>query len=142
MQTYILKKYLFLIKKDRIVKTSKNIMFYFYFEPIVGSGVGSESICLTGECSPELAILTAQTTLLFRLGIPDHFLKCFHISLANLFSHRLSSINAIFCEVKASVRALWSLLTFNSNFRTFSIKAAFVSKSDNSPVFSRPPFFF
>ena len=61
-------------KKDRRVNISKNIMFYFYFELMVESGVGSESFCHTDECSPELAILTAHTALLFGLGIRDRFL--------------------------------------------------------------------
>ena len=130
------------MRKDKIANISKNLLFYFYFESIVGSGVGSESVCWTGECCPELAILTARMTLLFGLGIRDRFPECLLVSSANLFSYHLSSINAIFFEVKASASALLALLTSNCNFRISDIKAAFVLKRDDSPVFSKSSFSF
>ena len=39
---------------------SKNIMFYFYFKPIIGPEFESGSDQWTGECGPELTILTAH----------------------------------------------------------------------------------
>ena len=130
------------MRKDRKVNISKRILFYFYFEPIAGLEVRSGSICRTGECGPELAILTAWTTLSFGLGIRDRFPECLFLSWSNLASHRSSFIDTISFEAQASASALWSLLTSSFNFRFSSIKAAFVSKSDNSPVFSSPPFLF
>ena len=50
-------------------------MFYFYFEPIVGPEFESGSDRWTGECGPELTILTAHMALLFKLGTCDIFLE-------------------------------------------------------------------
>ena len=93
--------YIFLIRKYGKENITKKIMFYFYFEPIVGSEVKSGSVRWTGECSPKLAILTAQTTLSFGLSICNCSLEWFLFFSGNSFLHCSSFLDVISSKLKA-----------------------------------------